>query len=93
MAHIPKAICMNLDAHEPNDQGEKYGQEMFPAKNDFRVEMVFPNSSYYKIHTDLYECPQCGNQTVVGFAKQPFTEHWQPEYDQAKADVKARFRD
>lgn len=29
---------------------------------------------------DEYECPKCHHKIVVGFAQQPYAEHYQPEF-------------
>ena len=90
MAHIPKAICMNTEGHT-----DGLACEMYPKKHGFRVEMMADKGfhSYYKIMTDLYECLDCGTQTIVGFASQPFTMQHNPGYNDVKTDMKARFRE
>jgi hypothetical protein len=32
---------------------------------------------------DLYECPDCHAQTIVGVAMRPIAEHYQPEFGTA----------
>jgi|SRR6266700_3255378 len=35
----------------------------------------------YKLwHGDLWECPTCNNQVVVGVAQQPLSEHYMPNF-------------
>jgi hypothetical protein len=36
----------------------------------------------YKIwNGDLFECPECGEQMVAGFASQPVSEHFMGDFD------------
>jgi hypothetical protein len=40
----------------------------------------------YKLwNGDKWECEGCGAQIVVGVARQPIAEHYQPEFDKARA--------
>lgn len=35
----------------------------------------------YKLwRADLWECPDCGHEIVVGFARQPWSEHFEPDF-------------
>lgn len=94
--HIPKAVCMNLTEHP-----DKMGREMAPKKNDFTLEMITKatqvdgfevDHSYYKIRADLYKCPECGAEAMVGFAPRVLAEHWQGGYNSVRSDAKAKFR-
>ena len=31
-------------------------------------------------HGDVYRCPLCGVQVVVGFGREPISEEWRPDY-------------
>jgi len=55
--------------------------ELRPKKNG--VEMVemahFGPSAIHQ--ADLWSCPECGLEVVVGFAKGPHIRHYQPEFE------------
>jgi len=76
--HIPKAICETCD------------MEFVIAKNGVIVEMLMADGSpYYKAVGDRWQCPSCKISIVTGLA--PIAEHWEPSYDNHKADVHAHF--
>lgn len=39
--------------------------------------------THYKLWVgDLYECPGCGTQTIVGVPSRPLAEHYQPDFEE-----------
>lgn len=79
MPHIPRAICGECNT------------EMKCDKNGVNVEMLAKWGSYYKIEADQWVCPKCGKTIIIGFADQPFAEHFQPDYEERKVDIQAEF--
>ena len=79
--HIPKVIC------------EPCNLEMRPVKNGVVVEMMADTCIYYyKISGDRYQCTNCKQLVVTGFAKIPLAEPFQDNYEDYTADVRAEFR-
>ncbi len=65
--------------------------EMTPAKNDFLVEEMSDTEHSYRVwSTDLYRCPACRMEVVIGFAPEPWGEYWQENY--AKKTLQADLR-
>ncbi len=71
MADVPpKAICVPC--------GREY--EAGPGKTGAMVEASLANGNpYYKVMGDIWVCPGCGHQAVLGFAKQTI-EPFEPGY-------------
>ncbi len=66
--------------------------QMRCKKNDFIVEEMADTTFPYRIWlTDLYACPSCGAEVVTGFAKQPWGEHFQPDYAAKAVQVDLRY--
>jgi hypothetical protein len=66
--------------------------EMSPKKNDYLVEEMADVSSPYKLWwTDLWRCTGCGVEIVIGFARNPDAEHFQPEYAEKAKHADLRF--
>jgi sarcosine oxidase delta subunit len=62
------------------------GRFMRPKKNSVTVEEVTEDGRPYKLwDADLWECPECGNRIVAGFASQPLAEHYQHTYEATRA--------
>lgn len=66
---------------------------MRPKKNDYKFLEGMPTTSRpqpgkgsndwvpYKLWAgDLWECPDCGYQTIAGVAHQPLAEHFEPNF-------------
>jgi len=54
---------------------------MRPKKNSVTVEELTEDGQPYKLwDADLYECPECGVEIIVGFGSGPIAEHYQPTY-------------
>lgn len=55
--------------------------EMRVKKNDFCVEEMSNADRPYRLwFTDLWHCLSCGAEIVIGFAREPWGEHFQPDY-------------
>ena len=77
MTFIPKAFCA-------------CGYEMVIETTGVMLEANAIIGSYYKVASDLYRCPSCGNGAYLGM--QGITaEHFQPGYADRKADVQVHF--
>lgn len=45
-----------------------------------------PNPAPYKLWVgDLWKCPRCGSQVIVGVPPQPLAEHYMPNYAEMAA--------
>lgn len=64
---MPKSVCVNCE------------MELRPEINSVIVaEMMRDNTALYKLwEADLWKCPKCGIEVVLGFASQPFMEHFE----------------
>lgn len=60
MTFIPRAICA------------KCGRALRPEQNGITVNAYAAHGPYYQIDADLYACPECKVEIIVGFADQPF---------------------
>lgn len=62
------------------------GRFMRPKKNSVTVEELLEDGSPYKLwDADLLECPECGVEVIAGFARHPFAEHYQADYQATRA--------
>ena len=79
MPFIPKAVCICGNIFEPD-------------KNGAIVEMLVNGKPYYKIHSDRFKCKKCNAIIYIGFAKQPITEHYKSDYNDAmnNADIQIK---
>lgn len=59
---------------------------MRPLKNGVVVEQMGDLGGYSLWHADSWQCPNCGNRVIVGFARIPISEHWMPNW---KAEIEA----
>lgn len=76
----PKAVCVPCKI------------EMRVSKNSVELEMLLPTGkAYYKILSDEYECPRCGHKALIGFAREPFVSHFEPDYLNHAPDISAGF--
>ena len=52
-----------------------------PRKNDVCVHITMTDGSDYQLwQADLWECPDCGNQVILGYGAQCWSEHYQPDF-------------
>ncbi len=52
-----------------------------PRKNDVCVHITDNDGSNWKLwQADLWECPDCGHQSLLGFGQQAWAEHYQDDF-------------
>lgn len=52
-----------------------------PRKNDVCVLTTFDGGKPYQLwQADLWECPDCGNQVILGYGAKCWSEHYQPDF-------------
>lgn len=63
--------------------------ELRCEKNEVVVlDMFGPNEEIYKgFYADLFQCPGCGMQIVVGFGQNAFTEHFEEDHAEKLAII------
>jgi predicted RNA-binding Zn-ribbon protein involved in translation (DUF1610 family) len=68
---MPKNVCVNCEI------------ELKPETNGVVVaEMMKEDTEIYKLWmADLYKCPQCGVEIVLGFSSNPLMEHFEGDID------------
>ena len=65
---MPKAICVKCKI------------EYKPFKNGVYVAEMFRGNKIYKIwHSDIWQCPICKNEIVLGFGQNPIAHHFGTE--------------
>ena len=64
---MPKSVCVKCEV------------ELRPEKTGIVVAEMFQNNEkIYKLwEADLWKCPLCGVEVVLGFASQPFQQHFE----------------
>ena len=63
--------------------------EYRPEKNDVTVEEMTSFGSYRLWSADLWECPSCHNQMIVGYGNSAYAEHWMDSYKRALVSAEA----
>lgn len=71
MPFIPRAVCVRCKI------------PLTPEKNGV-VMHAYSGRYYYSIDADLWKCPKCGTEIIVGFANQPFNMNFESEYKKPK---------
>lgn len=56
-----------------------------PVENGIVLAGMVENRTYYKIHSDLHECPSCGHKIYAGFG-QPI-ESFAKDFDSTLTDL------
>jgi DNA-directed RNA polymerase subunit RPC12/RpoP len=53
-----------------------------PRKNDIYVleTMSDPERPYKVWNADLWECPDCGHQVILGYGMHEVAEHFEPDF-------------
>lgn len=52
-----------------------------PRKNDIYVLETMSSDEPYRIwNADLWECPDCGHQVILGYGTNHISEHYEPEF-------------
>ena len=57
-----------------------------PRKNDITVLQDDAEGKPHKLWSaDLWECPDCGYQVILGYGQNAFSEHDEPDFDPSLA--------
>lgn len=68
MPYIPRAVCA------------KCNQGLKPHRNGVTCHMYDEQGRwYYSVMADLWKCPKCGAEIVIGFAWNPLAGRWERE--------------
>ena len=52
-----------------------------PRKNDVCVHITMVDGRDYQLwQADLWECPDCSNQVILGYGAQNWAEHYEPDF-------------
>jgi hypothetical protein len=51
-----------------------------PKNNDVVLLDVASFGDYKAWNADLWKCPKCGSEIIVGFGNSAFTEHFEPDF-------------
>lgn len=70
MPYIPQAICV------------KCRTPFKPEKNEVAAHVYSEKGYYYSIWADLWKCPKCGAEIIIGFGKNPFIHNYQTDQKQ-----------
>ena len=67
--------------------------EMRPKENDVRVIDWFsePPKPYQIWCADLWICPKCGVELVIGFGNRAFAEHYEEGFEDGLKNVKENY--
>jgi len=70
------------------------GRALVCAKNEVSVEVTYWSGPLYNelFSGDLWRCPDCGRELILGIARQPFASKnvvGSIEYDRIKRELKA----
>lgn len=63
--------------------------EMRPSENGVMVVEMASFGPYKMYEADMWQCPSCGWRGILGFAQEPFAEHFQPEFAGQLANAEA----
>lgn len=79
---MPKAVCAKCNV------------SLRPETNGVAVaEMFQDDREIYKIwDCDLWKCPGCGVEIILGFADRPLTEHFSDNFDAALAYFREKLK-
>lgn len=54
---------------------------MRPRKNDVCVHVTMEDGRPYQLwQADLWECPDCGVQVLLGYGERAWAEHYEPNF-------------
>ena len=87
---MPKPVCVKCQCFYRPKRNGFYWTEMMPsgvADPQENIRGLRKPQAWmdYKLWSgDLYECPDCEHQIVVGHGAQPIAEHWHTEYMRQK---------
>lgn len=55
---------------------------MRPRKNDVCVHITMDDGRPYQLwQADLWECPDCGKQVILGYGMKAWAEHYEPDFE------------
>jgi hypothetical protein len=85
---MPKPVCPNCQCfYRPKTNGFAFIEGMPNGTGVPRGKREPENWRPYKLwNGDLWECPDCGAQVIVGCGLQPVAEHYQDHFAQAVSD-------
>lgn len=77
---MPKSVCVTCEV------------ELKPEHNGAIVaEMFQDNDRIYKLwEADLWKCPECGIEVVLGFASMPLMEHYEGDINAKLEEMKEK---
>ena len=52
-----------------------------PRKNEIYVGVLSDDKPYQVWCADLWECPGCETQTILGYGQEPIAEHYEEKFD------------
>ena len=81
---MPKPVCVNCQCfYRPKQNGFKLIEGMPKGDHDENIRGKRKPEAWepYKVwQADLWECPDCFNEIVVGFGHRPTAEHYEPHF-------------
>lgn len=63
--------------------------DMYPEKNGIGVLDMVDTDPYKLWSADMWQCPRCSYQIIIGFGHNPVSEHYMPGF----GDKVARYRE
>jgi len=52
-----------------------------PRTNEIYVAVESDGQAYQIWCADLWECPDCGTQIILGYGREPIAEHYEDKFD------------
>jgi hypothetical protein len=84
---MPMIVCMKCQLFFHPKKNGVMVEEGMPVTTAYATLEERTEWKPYKLwHADLLECRGCGDQIVAGFARQPYSEHYHPDYNEIKAN-------
>ncbi len=86
-----KPVCVMCERfYRPKKNGFGWIEGM-PIDNDTKPGLAEPEKwEAYKLwNGDLWECPDCGAQIIVGNGSRPVAEHYQPDFEKLIREYEA----
>jgi hypothetical protein len=79
---MPKPVCVKCQRFYRPKQNAYAWIEGMPNGNGVAAGLKEPeNWSPYKLwNSDLWECPDCETQIIVGHGAGPLSEHYRPDF-------------
>lgn len=58
-------------------------KQMICFKTGAKVLETFNQGQPFQLwDADVFACPECGNKVVVGFGRNPLSQHWHTDFEQ-----------